>query len=119
MLLTMTVNAGNLQDDPPIIMPSPESIILVPQDLYDIDRSIVLCEYTYDSAAGLVYVKCIGTGNHTELYLTDQYGRLLDMAEIDSRVTQSVILNADLPAGTYKIVLNSEKYYGEDYFTIY
>lgn len=119
MLLSMTVNAGNLQDDPPLITPSPEQIVLIPQDMFDIDRSIAICEYTYNILAGKVYINCIGTGNRTELYLTDQNGTLLDMTEINSATTQNAMLEADLSAGTYRIVLNSEKYYGEAYFTIY
>lgn len=119
MLLSMTVNAGNLQDDPPLITPSPEQIVLIPQDMFDIDRSIAICEYTYSILGGKVYINCIGTGNRTELYLTDQNGTLLDMTEINSATTQDAMLEADLSAGTYRIVLNSEKYYGEAYFTIY
>ena len=119
MLLTMTVNAGNLQDDPPLITPSPEQIVLTPQDMFDIDRSIAICEYTYDISTGNIYVSCVGTGSHTVLYLTDQSGMVLDMTEIDSQIVQIAILNSNLSAGTYKIIINSEKYFGEDYFTIY
>ena len=53
MLLTMTAYAGTLNEDPPLIFPGdPEEVILVPQDLYDIDRSVALCEYVCYTTSG-------------------------------------------------------------------
>ena len=40
LFFTLNVNADDLQDDPPIVKPEAEQIILVPQDMHDIDRSI-------------------------------------------------------------------------------
>lgn len=118
MLVTSMADAVNLMDDPPLITPSPDRIVLVPQDMFDIDRTIALCEYILYKESGTVYISCYGTGRFTELYLTDQNGILLDSIEINSEITQEAILNAPLSSGTYRITLNSEKYHGEDTFTI-
>ena len=118
MLVTSMADAVNLMDDPPLITPSPDRIVLVPQDMFDIDRTIALCEYILYKESGTVYISCYGTGRFTELYLTDQNGILLDSIEINSEITQEAILNAPLSSGTYRIILNSEKYHGEDTFTI-
>lgn len=118
MLMAWTVSADNLPDDPPPTTPSPDTIILIPQDMFDIDRTIALCEYTYDVTAGAVYVICYGTGRNTELYLISQTGAVVDFVVIDSDITQDTSLSLPDVSGTYKIVLYSEKYYGEDTFTI-
>lgn len=118
MLAALTLRAADTQDDPPVVLPSPESIILIPQDMFDIDRSLVLCEYTYDIVNGAVYVTCHGTGSQTELYLLDNTGRVIDMTTIDSEIAQDATLYSSLTPGTYRIVLDSEKYHGEDTFTI-
>ncbi|MBO5107881.1 MAG: hypothetical protein J6B97_05545 [Bacteroidales bacterium] len=118
MLVTSMADAVNLMDDPPLITPSPDRIVLVPQDMFDIDRTIALCEYILYKESGTVYISCYGTGRFTELYLTDQNGILLDSIEINSEITQEATLNAPLSSGTYRIILNSEKYHGEDTFTI-
>jgi hypothetical protein len=47
MLLTLTVYAGTSDEDPPLITPAVEQIILVPQDMYDIDRTIASCRYSF------------------------------------------------------------------------
>lgn len=119
MLATSMAGAVNLMDDPPLITPSPDRIVLVPQDMFDIDRTIASCEYILYKESGTVYISCHGTGRYTELYLTDQNGILLDSIEINSEITQEAILNAPLSSGTYRIILNSEKYHGEDSFTIF
>ncbi len=118
MLAALTLRAADTQDDPPVVLPSPESIILIPQDMFDIDRSLALCEYTYDIVNGAVYVTCHGTGCQTELYLLDNTGRVIDMTTVDSEITQDATLYSSLTPGTYRIVLDSEKYHGEDKFTI-
>ncbi|MBQ8809798.1 MAG: hypothetical protein IJZ69_05640 [Bacteroidales bacterium] len=118
MLAALTLRAADTQDDPPVVLPSPESIILIPQDMFDIDRSLALCEYTCDIVNGAVYVTCHGTGSQTELYLLDNTGRVIDMTTVDSEITQDATLYSSLTPGTYRIVLDSEKYHGEDTFTI-
>lgn len=118
MLAALTLRAADTQDDPPLILPDPETIILVPNDMFDIDRSIPTCEYTYDISKGIVYVSCHGTGQNTLLFLEDQTGMVLDMVETDAFISPNVTLHAPLSAGTYRIVLHSEKYSGEDYFII-
>lgn len=118
MLLTMTVNAGNLQDDPPLVLPSPESIVLTPQDMFDIDRSVAICRYTYDITTGTVYIICHGTGCNTGLYLVDQTGCVIDTTTINSEMTQNAVLYSSFTPGIYRIIIDSEKYHGESTFTI-
>ncbi len=114
MLLTMTVNAVNLSDNPPFIFPGdPEKLVLVPQDFYDIDRSIVLCEYVCNYNIGMVSISCYGTGRSTTLSIVDEYGNIYDQTTIDTDFDNYAILNLPQGAGYYKITLNSELYYGE------
>lgn len=118
MLMALTVSAGELMDVPPPTTPSPETIILVPQDMFDIDRSLAICEYACDADKGMVHITCYSTGRNTELYLISQTGAVVDLVMIDSDITQYTFLTLPDVSGSYRIVLNSEKYYGEDTFTI-
>ena len=114
MLLTMTAYAGTLNEDPPLIFPGdPEEVILVPQDLYDIDRSVALCEYVYYHNIGQISINCYGTGRRTALYIVDEYGNIYDRTTIDTDVCNNVTLNIPEEAGYYMLILDSEKYHGE------
>lgn len=77
MLAALTLNAADLQDDPPLVLPDQNTIILVPSNMFDIDRSISSCGYTYDVSAGEIHIECYGTGQQTVLFLEDNAGRML------------------------------------------
>ena len=113
MLLAMTSNAVNLSDNPPIVHPKVDHIILTPRDMMDKDRSMAICEYWYDSSANCFELLCYDTGHNTELYLLDQDGQLVDYYTLDSDIASNAILEVPSDDNTYKIILISEKYYGE------
>ena len=113
MLLTMTANAVELENDPPTIKPPADIIVLIPQDMYEIERTIALCEYTLCPQTGTICITCHGTGADTELYLLDSRGMIVDHAAIDPDITPSVTFDMPETAGTYYIVLMSGRYHGE------
>ena len=113
MLLTMTANAGNLSDDPPKIKPPVEKIVLMPQGMYEIDRTIPICEYRLCQETGSIFISCFGTGSDTELYLVDSRGQIVEYAAIDPNINSSVSFTMPEEAGIYYIVLTSRTYYGE------
>lgn len=111
MLLTLTANAVTIAEDPPMIKPEAEQIILVAKGMYDIERSIAICEYTL-SVEG-ISISCFGTGSDTQLYLTDSRGAILDFAEIDPDITPVITFDTPETPGIYYIMLDSRSYYGE------
>lgn len=111
MLLTTTAYAGTLNEEPPLIKPSTEQIVLVPQDMYDIDRSIATCRYTI--LQDVISISCIGTGSVTELYLVDSNGYILQYTSIDPDTTPVTTFDKPEIPGVYYLVLNSARYYGE------
>lgn len=113
MLMTLTVNAVTLSEDPPIIKPAAEQIVLVPQGMYDIDRSIPSCEYTLYPHSNSICISCSGTGSPTELYLTDSNGSIMEYASINPDMTPVVTFEMPETPGIYYIILNSRFYYGE------
>lgn len=113
MLLTMTVNSMALTDEPPKIKPPAENIVLVPQGMYDIDRSIAICEYTVCTQSKSIYISCFGTGSDTELYLVSSTGSIVEYEAVDADNAASVIFELPQSPGIYYIVLESGSYYGE------
>ena len=111
MLLTLTANAVTLDEDPPLIKPEAEQIIMVPKGMYDIERSIAICEYTLSAES--ICISCYGTGSETQLYLTDSRGVTLDYAEIDPTITPVIRFDTPETPGIYYIMLDSRYYYGE------
>jgi hypothetical protein len=111
MLLTLSAYAGSLNEDPPLITPAVEQIVLVPKGMYDIDRSIAVCEYTISE--GMITVSCFGIGCMTELYLIDSNGYIMQHASIDTDMTPVTTFYKPEAAGTYYLVVNSVRYYGE------
>ena len=111
MLMTLTAYAGTFNEDPPLIKPAAEQIVLVPKGMYDIDRSIATCRYTLLQET--IEISCLGTGSETELYLTDDNGCVLQYASIDPDMTPVVTFDKPETSGTYYLVLNSARYYGE------
>lgn len=112
MLLAQITSAMNSQDEPLPVLPSSDRIILVPQDMFDIDRTIPYCCYTYYPVSGQIEIHCEGTGNATWIYIM-RNGEPIDCTMIDSDLVQDAYLSIPQPSGTYHIILNSEKYYGE------
>lgn len=113
MLLTMTVNAMALTDEPPKIKPPAEKIVLVPQGMYDIDRSIALCEYTICTQSYSIYISCVGTGSDTELYLVSSTGSIVEYDAVDAGNAATITFDLPQMPGIYYIVLESGSYYGE------
>lgn len=111
MLLTLTVYAGTSDEDPPLITPAVEQIILVPQDMYDIDRTIASCRYSVSE--DWISIFCFGTGSETNLYLVDDNGRILQCTCIDPANTPVITFDKPVTDGIYYIVLDSGRYYGE------
>ena len=111
MLLTLTVYAGTLNEDPPLIKPAAEQIVLIPKGMYDIDRSIATCRYTLLQET--IEISCSGTGSTTELYLTDSKGCVLQYATVDPEIIPVVTFDKPEISGTYYLVLDSGRYYGE------
>ena len=112
MLLTMSMRANELRNDPPIILPGTEDYVTAPTNMHDIDRSIVRCIYTYIPGTGTIDFYCEGLGN-AEFYLTDQNGWTLDYASFDSSTTHDISLSLPDTPGTYYIYLRSDSRYGE------
>ena len=113
MLLTIGANAGNLNDDPPVVKPGSDHIVLTPRDMMDKDRSMSFCTFTYDTSNDILEFTCCNTGNYTEILLLDRDGNEIGYASIDSDLTSVAVIETPDAAGTYYIVLSSEKYYGE------
>ena len=112
LLFTLNANADNLQDDPPIVKPEAEQIILVPQDMHDIDRSIAYCGYTYDSNSSTLSITCHGTGSPTMLKLSDMNGNIVNHMVIQPDIEGQATFM--IPGkGTYILILESFRYYGE------
>lgn len=112
LLFTMNVNANDLQDDPPIVKPEAEQIILVPQDMHDIDRSIAYCGYTYHSNTNMLSVTCHGTGSPTMLILSDMNGCIVNHTVIQPETEDQATFM--IPGkGTYILRIESFRYYGE------
>ena len=118
MLLGISMTAKGSIDIPPPVTPSPERIVLQPDDLFDKDRSLAICEFLCCPETGTIEVFCCGTGNSTELFLVDSWGRVVDYAELDSDLTENVTLDLPQQPGSYTLILDSEKYYGVGSFTI-
>ena len=96
MLLGISMTAKGSIDIPPPVTPSPERIVLQPDDLFDKDRSMAICEFLCCPETGTIEVFCCGTG----------------------KATENVSLNLPQQSGSYTLILDSEKYYGEGSFTI-
>lgn len=111
MLLTLTANAVTLDEDPPMIKPEAEQIILVSKGMHEIERTIAFCGYTL--SADDISISCFGTGSDTQLYLTDSRGVILDYAEIDPDITSVITFDTPENPGIYHIMLDSRLYYGE------
>lgn len=112
MLLAQIAGAMNSQDEPLPVLPSSDRIVLVPQDMFDIDRTIAYCCYTYHPVSGLIEIHCDGTGNETWICIMKN-GNLIDSVMMDSDLIQDVYLTIPQQSGTYHIILDSEKYHGE------
>lgn len=112
LLLSLNINANELQDDPPIVKPEAEQIVLVPQDMHDIDRSIAYCGYTYHSDMDMISITCHGTGSPTVLTVFDMNGIPVNQMTIypDIEPHAMMMLSGN---GTYTLVLESFRYYGE------
>ena len=93
MLISLTVKGMADPDGPQPVRPSTDQIILIPQGMFDPERTITLCRYDFDANPGTVELTCYGTGNHTELYIMTPDGLIIE-------------------AGTYYLILNSERYFG-------
>jgi len=114
MLLTMTLSADILPDEPPLILPGVEDVVLRPSGMHeDIDRSGARCICDYDAIMHSLDFICIDTGNNTELYLVDSNGEAVDFASLDSDYEANASLTIPAAAGTYYFYLRSESYCGE------
>lgn len=111
-LLAQVSSATASHEDPPPVIPSTDRIILVPQDMFDIDRSVSYCCYTFYPATRVIQIHCEGTGRETGIYLINN-GNIIDSTVIDSEVTNDAYMTLTGTSGSYIIVINSEKYYGE------
>lgn len=118
MLLGIMTTAKGSIDIPPPVTPSPDRIVLQPDDLFDKDRSIAVCEFICCPQTGTIDIFCCNTGNDTRLFLIDSDGTVLDYVELDSDFTENVSLTLPQQSGSYILVLDSEKYYGEGSITI-
>lgn len=118
LLFTTNINANDFADDPPIVKPEAEQIILVPQDMHDIDRSIAYCGYTYDSNSKTLSITCHGTGCPTMLKLFDMNGSIVNQTILqpDSDDQASFMIPIK---GTYILTLESFRYYGEGIIIAY
>lgn len=113
MLLTLNINAYNLEDDPPIVKPEAEQIILIPQDMHDIDRSIAYCGYTYYSDMNMISVTCHRTGSPTVLTLFDGQGNIVDRITLLPEIDPQTTFILDGTENTYILTVESFRYYGE------
>ena len=118
MLVALTVNAWAVNDDPPLIMPDSDIIILHPQDVHDIDRRLHACQYMYDANAGEIILVCQDTGIETEVYLLDMAGAIIDYTSFSCGATVYARLDVPKTSASYVIVIQSEKYYGEGFVHI-
>ena len=118
MLLGISMIAKGSIDIPPPVTPGPDRIVIQPDGLYDKDRSMVICEFLCCPETGTIDVFCCGTGNETRLFLIDSNGMIVDYAELDSDFTQNVSLVLPQQPGSYMLILDSERYYGEGSFII-
>lgn len=118
LLFTTNINANDLADDPPIVKPEAEQIILVPQDMHDIDRSIAYCGYTYDGNSNTLSITCHGTGSPTMLKLSDMNGNIVNHMVIQPDIEAQATFM--IPGkGTYSLILESFRYYGEGIIIAY
>ena len=79
MLMTLSSGATQLPDEPPLILPGVEDVVLTPTGMHDdIDRSITRCICQYEPAMHSLTFTCIGTGNCTEIFLADANGVTVD-----------------------------------------
>ena len=115
LLLAHVSNATATHEDPPPVIPSTDRIVLVPQDMFDIDRSVPYCCYTYYPGTGVIHIHCEGTGKETGIYLMNN-GNIIDSTVIDSDIVNDTYLTLTEQSDSYIIVINSEKYYGEAVF---
>ena len=112
MLLSLTMGAFVLPDEPPLILPGTEDFVTTPTNMHDIDRSIPRCIYTYIPERGTIDFYCEGIGN-ADFYVVDQNGCTFDYARLDSSLTNNISLRLPDAAGIYYIYLRSESRYGE------
>jgi hypothetical protein len=112
MLISLTVKGMADPDGPQPVRPSTDQIILIPQGMFDPERTITLCRYDFDANPGTVELTCYGTGNHTELYIMTPDGLIIDQTLIDTDIMQNATLLLPTEAGTYYLILNSERYFG-------
>lgn len=112
MLLTMTLGANVLPDEPPLILPGTEDFVTTPTNMHDIDRSAPRCIYTYIPERGTIDFYCYGIGD-TEFYIVDQDGNTMNYAFMNSGLTNNITLRLPDTAGHYYIYLLSEYRYGE------
>jgi hypothetical protein len=112
MLLSLTMSAFVLPDEPPLILPGTEDFVTTPTNMHDIDRSIPRCIYTYIPERGTIDFYCEGIGN-ADFYVVDQNGCTFDYARLDSSLTNNISLRLPDAAGIYYIYLRSESRYGE------
>lgn len=113
LLLTTGLSVKGINDNPPLVKPEADQIVLVPQDMHDIDRSIVYCCYTYHRDERMISITCIGTGNDTELMLTDSKGNIVAYAAVMPEINPCTSLDVPDTDGTYILILESDTYYGE------
>ena len=73
MLLSLTMGAFVLPDEPPLILPGTGDFVTTPTNMHDIDRSIPRCIYTYIPERGTIDFYCEGIGN-ADFYVVDQNG---------------------------------------------
>lgn len=113
MLLTLALKADVLPDEPPLILPGLEDVILTPTNMNDIERSSARCICEYDPSINLLEFLCYGTGRYTEITLTDGYSNIMDVDSGNGEQTAGLSLRIPQQPGTYYIHLRSELYYGE------
>ena len=95
LLLTLALKADELPDKPPLILPGLEDVILRPTDMHDIDRSSARCICNYDPSSATLDFICNGTGRYTEIYLTDSYGNIMDVAAGDASQSTELSLSTN------------------------
>lgn len=114
LLLTLSSGATQLPDEPPLILPGVEDVVLTPTGMHDdIDRNMTRCICEYVPAMHSLTFTCIGTGNCTEIFLADASGTTVDYACLDAEYDACTTLDVPGTAGTYYIYIRSGSHYGE------
>lgn len=113
LLLTLSINAAAAEPDPPVVKPSADRIVNIPQDMFKPERTISYCDYEYLSNSLLISLTCYGTGSETSVSIIGTDGEIIDSACIDSDVTTPVFLDVPQKKGFYYIIVSSDSFYGE------